>query len=474
MSRDLMKEAGHTKAVVVVADSLITDPAITQIPPPKVEIKSRRMSFLEIIRSTPTGDRLLKDEQVDELRGIPWIHYALTREIEFIDPRDLHFPEQNDHGAHVAGIIGGHSAWFGSSEPVEIFAVDVFSSPVHRLTKNFQEMLENLYNFPHSNYIVNFSLEVPPTRGIIRAAEALREDRNASLVFAAGNSGRSLSGWEGASQTKGALIVGAFGPWGGVAEFSNYGRLSIMAPGVEIFSSLNPDSETGMPRHEFYSGTSMAAPMVTGALANLRAIFPQEEAELLEKILLESAWDLESDSVHKQFGKGLLNTYKATRIALDLARRSRMSVTPLSHYLSDLEEFDTTRMARKARLAQYQVPKSSEAYRRLVYQEVLLGGDITQFEKLSEFYGENFNLYAEGLRFLSYNRASECFEDDEVEALSQHAMGLQNSLLDYQPSNYGVLMSLRQPQIVQHLKETKRIFHPALYEPGLLAKSSCE
>ena len=90
----------------------------------------------------------------------------------------------------------------------------------------------------------------------------------AVVVAAAGNLGADLdktpaypAAWT--SQLDGVISVGASAPAGGLADFSGYGRRSVdlTAPGVHIYSTfVQPVGEFA-----FMSGTSVAAPQVSGA-----------------------------------------------------------------------------------------------------------------------------------------------------------------------------------------------------------------
>ncbi len=80
------------------------------------------------------------------------------------------------------------------------------------------------------------------------------------------------------------VSVAATAPDGRLAYFSNWGRVSVdlAAPGEDILSAL-PDG-----RYESWSGTSMAAPFVTGAVALCAARYPGETAEQRVERILDS------------------------------------------------------------------------------------------------------------------------------------------------------------------------------------------
>ncbi len=80
------------------------------------------------------------------------------------------------------------------------------------------------------------------------------------------------------------LSVAATASDGRLAYFSNWGRVSVdlAAPGEDILSAL-PDG-----RYESWSGTSMAAPFVTGAVALCAARYPGETAKQRVERILDS------------------------------------------------------------------------------------------------------------------------------------------------------------------------------------------
>jgi subtilisin family serine protease len=70
------------------------------------------------------------------------------------------------------------------------------------------------------------------------------------------------------------------------ADFSNYGKLNVdvFAPGVKIYSSL-PGNQYGNE-----SGTSMAAPVVTGIAALIRSNFPELSASQVKEAIEKSVF----------------------------------------------------------------------------------------------------------------------------------------------------------------------------------------
>jgi cell wall-associated protease len=74
-----------------------------------------------------------------------------------------------------------------------------------------------------------------------------------------------------------------------IADFSNYGptNVDVFAPGVKIYSTLPGGNQYG-----FLSGTSMAAPVVTGIAALIRSYYPGLSAEQVKYAIEKSAENL--------------------------------------------------------------------------------------------------------------------------------------------------------------------------------------
>ncbi|WP_115004235.1 S8 family serine peptidase [Xanthomonas campestris] len=86
-------------------------------------------------------------------------------------------------------------------------------------------------------------------------------------------------------------------------------RYCLVAPGTSLF--IDPDATASNIRYFYGSGTSFAAPLVSGAAALVWQAFPYFNNDLVRQTLLGTATDLGAAGVDPTFGYGLLNVGKA-------------------------------------------------------------------------------------------------------------------------------------------------------------------
>lgn len=198
-----------------------------------------------------------------------------------------------EHGTHVAGITAGYSDTMSGVAPgANIIAYNVFSwhSSYGLVTyeSDYIKALDDVY-YLHTSYnisSVNMSLggggyttycdSVRPATK--KAIDRLRKV-NIATVIASGNNGY-INAISAPACISTAVSVGSTDKSDSVSDFSNYdSNLSLLAPGGSIYSSIPGSSYATM------SGTSMAAPHVTGAWAVLRQAFPTKSVSSTLSIL---------------------------------------------------------------------------------------------------------------------------------------------------------------------------------------------
>ncbi len=242
------------------------------------------------------------------------------------------------HGTHVAGIIGARrgdgAAMQGIAPNVEIMAVRAVPDGDER---DLDVARAIRYAVDNGAQIVNMSFgkAYSPAKASVDSAVSYAESKGVLLVHAAGNDGENNDETpsyptpliSGGARARNWIEVGA-SSWKPLAalpaDFSNYGReqVDLFAPGVDILSTV-PGG--GLKRE---SGTSMAAPVVSGVAALLMAYFPELTALQVRDILLESVRklpDLEvqrpGDGSRVKFNTlsrtgGVIDAYAAVKLAL--------------------------------------------------------------------------------------------------------------------------------------------------------------
>jgi subtilisin family serine protease len=113
-----------------------------------------------------------------------------------------------------------------------------------------------------------------------------------------------------------------------VSKFSNYGKetVDLFAPGEDIYVAY-PENE-----YKYNSGTSLAAPMVSGTAALIWLYYPELTVQEVKKIILESSVTIDkmvvkpgiaNEMVHFselcKSGK-ILNTYNAMKMAEKISK----------------------------------------------------------------------------------------------------------------------------------------------------------
>ena len=224
--------------------------------------------------------------------------YENTSEKHYGNP-DVAAPH-NDHGTHVAGIVGAvrnnDLGMNGICENVALMAVRTVPNG-----DEFDKDVANAIRYAVDNGadIINMSFGkgYSPQKEAVYAAIKHAEENGVLLVHGAGNDADNIDKVENfpnpfypgeKNKCSTWLTVGANAHSEDenlVGSFSNYGRknLDIFAPGVQVYSAKPDDT------YEFADGTSMAAPVVSGVAALIKSYFPEITGVELRALLIESS-----------------------------------------------------------------------------------------------------------------------------------------------------------------------------------------
>ena len=182
------------------------------------------------------------------------------------DVSDVGTVDNDGHGTHVAGTIGGSTT--GVAKAVSIVPVRVLDSCGAGTTT----MVLNGLNWILADHqlgqkaVVNMSIGFESTATSVETAIKSLLAEGIVVVAASGNDGGSACGITPAG-TLGTISVGASNFSDGEPYFTNFGDcVDIFAPGQSIVSTW-PKYLTTSNTYAGETGTSMAAPHVAGAVA---------------------------------------------------------------------------------------------------------------------------------------------------------------------------------------------------------------
>jgi subtilisin family serine protease len=224
--------------------------------------------------------------------------------------------DDNGHGTHVAGIIAALNnsiGVVGVGPNIDLYAIKVLNASGSGYISDVIEGIEwviNQKNTQGGDWVINMSLGT--SQDVPSFHEAIVNAYNAgvTIVAAAGNTGGAVSY---PARYPEVIAVSATDENNQVPSWSSRGpEVDLAAPGVNIYSTYKGQSYATL------SGTSMAAPHVTGAAAliidtkkcdlNLDGICtPAEVQQRLE----QTAIDLGTPGKDYLYGSGLVNVYNA-------------------------------------------------------------------------------------------------------------------------------------------------------------------
>lgn len=228
------------------------------------------------------------------------------------------YSDDNGHGTHVAGIIGAKHNDYGIdgiAPGVQLYAIKALDQ---NGTGDLESILKGIdWSIEHGVNVINMSLGTSTDSQILHDAVDKAYQKGILLVAASGNDGNGHPVDYPAAYSS-VIAVSATDEENGIAGFSNTGaEVEFSAPGTSIISTyLHQQFAAG-------SGTSQATPHVTGMLALLKQLYPNETSAGLRQQL-------------QLFGYGLIQ-YKETQSAALAAARKAVENAEKTKLQSDID-----------------------------------------------------------------------------------------------------------------------------------------
>lgn len=250
---------------------------------------------------------------VDDVNG--WNFYENNNDVTDYDQSS----SENDHGTHCAGIIGASAngtgiAGVASNTNISILPVKVLGGEDgYGSTLNIVAGIK--YAEKMGAKICNLSLGYDKTTaGVDSLFKKTIENSSMVFVIASGNGDENYNAvnndisptYPASYDCSNIISVANITSTGVLNSSSNYGLKSvdIAAPGTYIYSTITDNS------YDYFTGTSMSAPMVAAGLAEVYSYYTDISMLQASRILLATAKPLTSLSGKISTG-GMLDVYGA-------------------------------------------------------------------------------------------------------------------------------------------------------------------
>ena len=201
-----------------------------------------------------------------------------------------------NHATSVAGLIAGAGPFRGLAPGARIFHARAFEGG-----RSTMDIIIEAVDWAAEQdvRIVNMSFVGPKNEMLELACQAARA-RDMVLVAAAGNNGPGAP-WGYPAAYDGVIAVTATDANDRLMPQANRGAyVFVAAPGVDMVAPVDGGTD-------LVTGTSFAAAIVSGAIANLVNVKPGVSAEWIEANLAATAGDLGKAGRDNEFGYGLID-----------------------------------------------------------------------------------------------------------------------------------------------------------------------
>jgi len=283
--------------------------AVDSVPPAITKIKSQSSN------TTPYTGKNVKVAIMDS--GIDTEHRDLLVKDGFCSlapdcSTGIPYDDNNGHGTHVAGVIAAlanDTGIVGIAPNVDLYSIKVLNDLGAGTTGSIIRGIE--WAIQKQVDIINLSITSTTDDPLIKKALQAAYDKGILLVGAAGNQGsKEKNSVTFPAKYDTVIAVSAIN--GDLTPYSqsSYGpEVEIAGPGVNIFSTYPSEwdfIDGKLDGYAFLSGTSMAAPHVTGVLAILKERFPAMTHVEIRNLLGGLSKDLGDPGRDSTYGVGFL------------------------------------------------------------------------------------------------------------------------------------------------------------------------
>jgi subtilisin family serine protease len=253
---------------------------------------------IALVPDTASGENVkiaVIDTAIDETH--PAIKDAIVGQFDAMPGVEV---TARDHGTSVAGLIAGTGDFRGMAPGSKIYHARAFEGG-----KSTMDVILAALDWAAEQdvRIVNMSFVGPKNELLQEACDAARE-RDIVLVAAAGNNGpKAPYGYPAAYP--GVIAVTATDERDKLMAQANRGPyVFVSAPGVNVIAPVGGGQD-------LVTGTSFAAAIVSGAIANLIHAAPDRSADWIEAALSSTAKDLGAVGRDSDYGFGLIDAKAA-------------------------------------------------------------------------------------------------------------------------------------------------------------------
>jgi Subtilase family len=239
--------------------------------------------------------------------------------------------DYDGHGTFVAGIIAGRWSDKEGIAGINPFAKLMVLKAINNFGHTRASYIAEAITYAANNgaRVINLSVGGKEITAIEQAAIDYAYSKGVVIVVAAGNEGVDVSNYGIAGSDK-VLTVGSTGFNDERAVFSNWGGISVSAPGLDILSlrARRTDTMAGIEgvkyvakaayvgadkRYYRASGTSFSSPMVAGLASLMISNDPTMTNRQVMNIIKSTARDVETPGVDQFTGYGIIDARAALK-----------------------------------------------------------------------------------------------------------------------------------------------------------------